>query len=233
MAITLRLVKGLPLTFAELDGNFVDLLSRATTLDERVDILEPVVISLDTRMDTAESDIDTLDGRLDDAETDINTLEDRVDALELSFSGLNASQVDYNNTTTGLAGDDVQEALDQIWALTQNRVTTNTAQSLTAPKRSAVLVDNDGSFDFAVSQNFICTPTGAVTLQFTISGGLIVGQSGFIKLYNPSGYTIAAASAFDFDADFLTTISAPGDYLISYFAESNTKVNLVVSAALT
>lgn len=247
MPIVLRLVKGLPLTFEELDGNFSDLDTRTLTLDETVELqtlaiggletdlstLEGTVTTLSGTVSTQGGAIATLDGRVDDAETDIGLLDGRVDTLETNLGALTASDVDYVNTTSGLTATDVQAAIDEVVADLLGYVTLGTVQTLTAPKRLNIATANTGDFDFAAAGNFICTPTGPITLTLTVGSGDITGQSGFIKLENPSGYAIGAVSGFDFDSTFLATISAAGSYLIAYFAESNTKVNLVASGALT
>jgi hypothetical protein len=108
-------------------------------------------------------------------------------------------------------------------------VTTNTAQTLTAPKRGEVSTANSGSFDMNVENNFICTPTGGVTLTFT---NITAGQSGFITLVNGSNYTIAKASAVKVATGLLTTLSATGTYLLSYHSPDGTNVYLTATGAL-
>lgn len=100
-------------------------------------------------------------------------------------------------------------------------VTTNTAQTITAPKRGTVTTANAGSFDMNVTNNFLCTPTAGVTLTFT---NITAGQSGLITLVNPSAYTISKAAAVKMGSTALAAISAAGTYLLSYHSPDGTNV---------
>jgi hypothetical protein len=102
------------------------------------------------------------------------------------------------------------------------------AQTFTASQRGTVTTDNDGSFDMNVTNNFKCTPTGSFTLTFT---NITAGQSGFILLVNGSNYTVSAAATTKVVSGTLTTISATGTYLLSYFSDG-TNVFVVNSGAL-
>jgi hypothetical protein len=105
---------------------------------------------------------------------------------------------------------------------------TDTAQNFTAPQRSADTVDNDGSFDLSAAQNFTCTPTGNFTLTFT---NIPDGQSGVILLVNSGGYTVSAAATTKvMGADFLTTVSTAGTYVIGYYSDG-TNVRVYNSGA--
>jgi len=79
-----------------------------------------------------------------------------------------------------------------------------------------------------VTNNFKCTPTGSITLTFT---NITAGQSGFILLVNGSNYTVSAHANTKVVAGSLTTLSATGTYLISYFSDG-TNVFVVNSGAL-
>jgi hypothetical protein len=107
--------------------------------------------------------------------------------------------------------------------------TVGTAQTLTASKRGTVTTANTGSFDMNVTNNFICTPTGTVTLTFT---NITAGQSGFITLVNGSNYTIAKAAAVKVATGVLTALSATGTYELSYHSPDGTNVYLTASGAL-
>jgi hypothetical protein len=102
------------------------------------------------------------------------------------------------------------------------------AQTFTASQRGTVTTDNDGSFDMNVTNNFKCTPTGSITLTFT---NITAGQSGFILLVNGSNYTVSAHANTKVATGALTTISATGTYLLSYFSDG-TNVYVVNSGAL-
>lgn len=105
----------------------------------------------------------------------------------------------------------------------------NTASTWTASQRGTVTTDNDGSFDMNVTNNFSCTPTGNITLTFT---NITAGQSGFILLDNTSNYTVSAAATTKVSSTALSTLSATGVYLISYWS-NGTNVYIVNSAALS
>jgi len=104
----------------------------------------------------------------------------------------------------------------------------DTDQTFTGSQRGAVSTANTASFDMNAANNFSCTPTGTVTLTFT---NITAGQSGFIKLVNGSNYTIAAASTTKVATGVLTTLSATGTYMLSYFSDG-TNVFVTASAAL-
>jgi hypothetical protein len=70
----------------------------------------------------------------------------------------------------------------------------------------------------SVTNNFKCTPTGSFTLTFT---NIVAGQSGFILLVNTGGYTVSAHANTKVQTGSLTTISAAGTYLLSYFSDSS------------
>ena len=94
---------------------------------------------------------------------------------------------------------------------------TDTIQNFTLPQRSADTVDNDGSFDLNLAQNFTCTNAGAITLTFT---NIPDGQSGMILLINTAGGAISAAATTKvMGAALLTDISVAGTYLIGYMSD--------------
>jgi hypothetical protein len=89
-------------------------------------------------------------------------------------------------------------------------------QSWTGSQRTALVVDNDGSFDLNAGNNFKCTvSSGTVTLTFT---NIPNGQSGYILLIN-SGATIAAHANTKVDAGILATLTTAGTYLVSYLSD--------------
>lgn len=91
---------------------------------------------------------------------------------------------------------------------------TDTTQNYTAPQRSADTTDNDGSFDCAVANNFSCTPTATFALTFTNIPA--DEQSGTILLDNSGGHVVTADTATKVDANFLSTVSTAGVYIIGY-----------------
>ena len=106
----------------------------------------------------------------------------------------------------------------------------NNQQSWSASQRGASTTDNDLSFDLDVTNNFKCTPTAGGTLTFTNIGSA-AGQSGFILLVNGSNYSIAAAATTKVGSTLLSTISATGTYLLSYYSDG-TNVYVTGSGAL-
>jgi hypothetical protein len=102
------------------------------------------------------------------------------------------------------------------------------ANTFSAPQRGTVTTDNDGSFDLSVTNNFACTPTGAVTLTFT---NMTSGQSGFILFVNGSNYTVSAHTNTKVTTTALATLSVTGTYLISYWT-NGTNTYIVNSGAL-
>ena len=88
--------------------------------------------------------------------------------------------------------------------------------------------DNDGSFNLGAGQNFSCTPTAGFTLTFT---NIPNGKSGFILLANSGGYTVALHANSKADANFATTVSTAGTYVVSYIT-NGTNVYLTTSGAI-
>ena len=98
--------------------------------------------------------------------------------------------------------------------------------------RGTVTTDNDVSFDLSTTNNFKCTPAaGTHTLTFTGLTGTS-GQSGNIWLDNGAGATIQAATTTYISGTDLTTISAVGEYFLSYFSDG-TNVMVACSPSLT
>lgn len=102
-------------------------------------------------------------------------------------------------------------------------------QTWTGSQRGTITTDNDGSFDQSVSNNFFCTPTGAVALTFT---NHTAGQSGLVLFVNTTNYAITAAATTYIAAADLTKLSATGTYLIAYL-DNGTNAYCTVTAALT
>ena len=115
-----------------------------------------------------------------------------------------------------------------VQAYSANTAFVNALQTFTASQRGTVTTDNDGSFDMNVTNNFKCTPTGTFALTFT---NITAGQSGYVLLVNTGGYAVTAAATTKVGASLLTSISAAGTYLLSYFTDG-TNVYVTGSGAL-
>lgn len=102
----------------------------------------------------------------------------------------------------------------------------NAVQIFTATQRGTQTIDNDLSFDLAVTNNFKCTPSGAGALTFA---SISPGQSGNILLVNSGGHAISLHANTKGDANLATTISVAGVYWLSYYSDG-TNVYVVTSA---
>ena len=83
--------------------------------------------------------------------------------------------------------------------------------------------------DLDTGNNFLWTPAAADELSFDNE---TAGQSGFIKLINPSAYVITKGSEVKASATFLADVTTAGTYLIPYFCDG-TDVYVSASAALS
>ena len=83
----------------------------------------------------------------------------------------------------------------------------------------------NGTLDLDTANNFLYTPAAADVLEFSNE---TTGQSGFIKLINPSGYTISLGSEVKAVSTFATDVTVAGTYLITYFSDPT---NVYVSAS--
>ena len=150
--------------------------------------------------------------------------------LATSLTGL--VKVTSGVVNTAVAGTDYLEPADigvTVQAYNADTAFTDVAQTFTASQRGTVTTDNDGSFDQSVTNNFACTPTGTFALTFT---NHTAGQSGYVLLDNSGGYAITAAATTKVGASTLSTISAAGVYLLSYF-DNGTNAYVTASGALS
>ena len=152
-------------------------------------------------------------------------------AVTLNVSSLGAKSVTKNGTTALAAGDIPANSIVTVsYDGTQFQLVgyvtgavsltgyaqLSADQEWTGSQRGAITTDNDLSFDLNAANNFTCTPTAGGTLTFT---NITAGQSGFIKLVNGSNYAIAAHANTKVTTTFLTTVSATGTYIISYYSD--------------
>jgi hypothetical protein len=130
-------------------------------------------------------------------------------------------------TITGIVKGSGTSALSAATAGT-DYAAIGTASTWTASQRGTVTTDNDGSFSMAVTNNFLCTPTGTFALTFT---NITAGQSGYVLLVNTGGYAVTAAATTKVNTSFLTTVSTAGTFLISYFSDG-TNVYVTTGGAM-
>lgn len=102
------------------------------------------------------------------------------------------------------------------------------ANTWTAPQLAPTLTDNDGTFDMSAKTDFLCTPTGAITLQFT---GETLGQRGMVRLDNSGGYAITLGAEVKTDAAATTSLSKAGVYTLGYWCFDGVNVDLTYSTA--
>lgn len=102
----------------------------------------------------------------------------------------------------------------------------NADQSWTGSQRAAYVVDNDGNFDMAVANDFICTPAANLTLQFSNEAA---GQRGCIFLNNAAGRVISLGAEVDAPAPLAAEITVAGKYWLSYWCYDG--VNVVIAGS--
>ncbi len=136
--------------------------------------------------------------------------------LQTQFPNLTAGAVNTTQTEMNL--------LDGVTAL----VALASDQSWSGSQRGTPSTVTDGTLDLDTANNFLYTPGGADVLEFSNE---TTGQSGFIKLINPSGHTITLGSEVKAVATFATDVTVAGTYLVTYFSDG-TNVYVSASAAL-
>jgi len=131
---------------------------------------------------------------------------------ELNYVNGVTSAIQTQMDTKGV-GDAVLSA-DQTWGGSQR----GTPQTIT----QGTLIDLD------TGNNFLYTPAAADELSFANE---TTGQSGFIKLINPSAYVITLGSEVKAVSTFATDVTTAGTYLVTYFSDG-TNVYVSASASL-
>jgi hypothetical protein len=150
------------------------------------------------------------------SEAEMNVLDGipaTLTATELGYVDGVSSAIQTQIDTKGV-GDAVL-ANDQSWSGSQR----GTPQTIT----------QGTDIDLDTGNNFLWTPAAADELSFTNE---TTGQSGFIKLINPSGYAITKESTVKASSTFLADVTTAGTYLITYFSDG-TNVYVSASAALS
>lgn len=187
----------------------------------------PVAGNLTNSSGGAELAVNTFDKRLYTKDSGGNVVELGTNPTSVTTGALTASGTTTLATSlTGIAK--LTSGVVSAATAGTDYAAVGTASTWTASQRGTVTTDNDGSFDMSVTNNFKCTPTGNFTLTFT---NITSGQTGFVLLVNTGGYTISAAATTKVQTGALTTISAAGTYLLSYFTDG-TNVYVTHSGAM-
>ena len=151
----------------------------------------------------------------------------------LVLNGTTIEELQSGDTIIGLTSSTALQKGDGSTGITAASAGTDyaapgTAATFTASQRGTVTTDNDGSFDMNVTNNFSCTPSGTFALTFT---NITAGQSGYVLLINTGGHAVTAAATTKVNTSFLTTVSAAGTYLLSYFS-NGTNVYVTTGGAM-
>jgi len=151
----------------------------------------------------------------------------------LVLNGTTIQELQSADTIIGLTSSTALQKGDGSTGITAASAGTDyaapgTAATFTASQRGTVTTDNDGSFDMNVTNNFSCTPSGTFALTFT---NITAGQSGYVLLINTGGHAVTAAATTKVNTSFLTTVSAAGTYLLSYFS-NGTNVYVTTGGAM-
>jgi hypothetical protein len=151
----------------------------------------------------------------------------------LVLNGTTIQELQSGDTIIGLTSSTALQKGDGSTGITAASAGTDyaapgTAATFTASQRGTVTTDNDGSFDMNVTNNFSCTPSGTFALTFT---NITAGQSGYVLLINTGGHAVTAAATTKVNTSFLTTVSAAGTYLLSYFS-NGTNVYVTTGGAM-
>ena len=149
--------------------------------------------------------------------TDTNTTYTAGDGLDLTGTAFSTDLKSGGGLAISSAELTVDFASDNAGTGSQR----GTPQTIT----QGTLIDLD------TGNNFLWTPAAADELSFDNE---TAGQSGFIKLINPSAYVITKGSEVKASATFLADVTAAGTYLITYFCDSDAgNVYVSASAALS
>ena len=148
-------------------------------------------------------------------------------ALKTQFSGLTGTTAITTSEAELNYVDGVTSAIQtQIDAKGVGDAVLSADQSWSGSQRGTPQTITEGTLiDLNTGNNFLYTPAAADELSFTNE---TTGQSGFIKLINPSGYTISLGSEVKAVSTFATDVTTAGTYLVTYFSDGT---NVYVSAS--
>ena len=187
-------------------------------------------------MSTIKSSAEDLTLNADGSGNDIKFQSDGVEKASISSAGLLTSTTIDATALTGnlpaISGASLT-ALNAT-ALTGNLpaisgssltglVALTAIQSWSGSQRGTPSTVTDGTLDLDTANNFQYTPAGADVFEFTNEEA---GQSGFVKLINPSGHAISVGSEVKKGESW--DVSTAGTYLVSYYCDGT---NVYVSAS--
>ena len=187
-------------------------------------------------MSTIKSSAEDLTLNADGSGNDIKFQSDGVEKASISSAGLLTSTTIDATALTGnlpaISGASLT-ALNAT-ALTGNLpaisgasltglVALTAIQSWSGSQRGTPSTVTDGTLDLDTANNFQYTPAGADVFEFTNEEA---GQSGFVKLINPSGHAISLGSEVKKGESW--DVSTAGTYLVSYYCDGT---NVYVSAS--
>ena len=187
-------------------------------------------------MSTIKSSAEDLTLNADGSGNDIKFQSDGVEKASISSAGLlTSTTIDATALTGNLPAIDGSSltTLDAT-ALTGNLpaisgssltglVALTAIQSWSGSQRGTPSTVTDGTLDLDTANNFQYTPAGADVFEFTNEEA---GQSGFVKLINPSGHAISVGSEVKKGESW--DVSTAGTYLVSYYCDGT---NVYVSAS--
>lgn len=218
--IVTRAGKGSVLSHAEMDANLNNLNNdKSETTHTHTGVYQPASVNLDEY--AAVNPTAAGLALLDDA-----TASDQLTTLGVStyMKGLldDADEATLKASINLEIGTDVQ-------AYDVDTAKLNVDQTWTGAQRSTPVTDADANFDMTAGNDFLWTPAGADTLEFSNE---VQGQRGCILLNNSSGYTISLGSEIDADAGCAASLTAAGKYWISYWCYDGTNVAISYTKAL-
>lgn len=154
-----------------------------------------------------------------------------VDTKNIVFSsennhGIPEKRILSSIDSTTLKATDIGKSIQAYDADTTKNDVNNT---FTITQQATITIDDDGSFDMAVTNNFKCTTGDDLTLDFT---NLDSGRGGVILFDNSDAHTISKDDKVLVDSDCLSTLSDGGNFLLSYITDG-TDVYMTYSKALS
>lgn len=210
--IVTRAGKGSSLSWAEMDANLNNLNNDKAETSAIANMLETSDIGVTVQPYDATILVDA----------DIGVSVEPYDATILKDADIGVTVQGYDATIVVDADIGVT-----VQAYDADTAKTDVAQNFTLPQRSALLTDNDGSFDLSAKQNFKCTTGGNLTLTFT---NHVDGLSGSIIFINASNHTISAHTNTKLTANDLAKLSVSGTYRIDYLSDGTNAYCSVVGA---